>query len=640
MARRLTSTAARVRSPSHVSSRLRALSHDRVDLALAGLFVLAAAFCFWRANVVQPLTLDDSSINPYNQLADGFLHLHLWIAHFSSAVLGPEPNNPAVRPKFLTTRYGDDALYHGKIYLTWGPAPVLVLVLPLRLLGFDPSASAIIASFAIVGLGFTFATLRVIVRQVGGVKLWMCILAALVLACSSVATYILKFPYVYHEAIAGGYCFTMIGIWLAVSAIATGGASLARLVLMSLCFGLAAGSRPTLGLVALTLVPVYLSLRATADRRRVLIALTVPVGLCFLLLATYNIARYGSPFEVGTKYQLNGGSYHAHWGEISYLAPGLWGYVMAPPRLSVIFPFFSLLVPPHSYPLHVPASYVSSEETGGLLPLTPIVVFVVALPWIWRRRPGLLGPLGPALLVMMGAGVGILLFLSYEFFGTTERYEVDYATLLLVGALAAWLALSVHSKRRCRWLVRVGGGVLAAWSCGTGLAVCFQGLQPQRSTWRTLVNIGSPLSTAVAAIAGHPILAEVSTPNSAVRPDGIGAIVTAFWLTVRDQAEVTIVSPDSRTATLAWGVYPGAALRAGAPLEASIRDPGTSPLTFTLPVGREVYVPVSLERGVNRLVLTVFSRAEGAITPLVATSESEPLPDALTIVANLHIVND
>ena len=531
------------------------MTQDRAGLALAAVFLLGAAFYVWRANVVQPLALNGLPTNPYNQLANAFLHLYLWIAHFSSRVLGPEPNNPAVRPKFPTAAYPDDALYRGKIYLTWGPAPVLVLVLPLRLLGDNRSASAIIVPFAIGGLAFALATLRVILRQIGGVKLWMRILAALTLACSSVVADIIKFPEVYFEAIAAGYCFTMIGIWLAVSAIATGRASLARLALMSLCFGLAAGSRPPLGLVALMLVPVYLSLRAIADRRRLLIALTVPVGLCFLLLAAYNDARYGSLFEIGTKYQLNGGSYHAHWGEISYVSPGIWGYLITPPRLSALSPFF----PPSTAQLSAAAAgflrvvgrngRIAADDPDCGVP-RGVAVDMAAASLAARTA-------WPALLVMIGAGACILFFLAYEASGTTERYEVDYATLLLLGALAAWLALSVESKRRRRWLVGVGGGVLAAWSCATGLAVCCQGLQAQSSTWRTLVNIGSPLSTAIAVIAGHPILAGVSTPNGAGIPEGIGYVdtdATTFWLSVRDQAELTIVSPGSRTAALAGNV--------------------------------------------------------------------------------------
>jgi hypothetical protein len=633
----------RTRDLDHLT-RARSWTQDRMAVALAGVFILVASLYLWRATAAAPLALHGSANTPYNQLADAFLHLHLWVARFSAAALGPEPNNPAKRPAFLSA-YPDYPLYHGKVYLEWGPA-ILVLLIPLHLLGYEPSASVIIAPFAIVGLGFALAALRVLLKQIGDVKLWMCILAALTLACSSVVPYILRFPLAYHEAVAGGYCFTMIGIWLAVSAIVARRASLTRLSLMSLCFGLAAGARPTLGLAALILVVVYKSLEAPAGRRRSLVALAVPAGVCFLLLAAYNQARYGNPLEVGVNYSIDSGSYGAHWNRLSYVPPGLWSYLITPPQLSVLFPFMSIIYPQLSYPLHLPEYYASySEQTGGLLPMAPIAIFLAGLPWMWRRRPGWLGALAPALLLMASVGASILFFLCYQFFGSTERYEVDYTTLLIFGALAVWLALSVHLRGRCRRMVRVGGGLLAAWSCVAGVAICYQELQTHTSTWRTLVNVGSPLSTAIASAVGHPILAEVETPNIVLANHesygSVGTNVTAFWLGVRDQADLTIVSPDSRTIALTANVFAGSALPAGVSPEAHIRGPGRSSHSYRLPTeGNEVQIPVSLTRGVNRLVLAASDRALGESDASLSAAKPEPPSNALISLSNVHILDN
>ncbi len=614
-------------------------------MALIAVFLLASAFYLWRAAYLIPLALHGSSSSPYNQLADAFLHLHLWVARAPAGLLNlAEPYNPAQRAN-LAAAYPDYALYGRNLYLTWGPAPVLVLLVPLHLLGFEPSASVIIAPFAIVGLGFALATLRVIIRQIGDVPQWACVLAALTIAFASVMPFILRFPLVYHEAIAGAYCFAMAGIWLAVTAIVDRRASWRRLAVMSLCFGLAAGSRPTVGLAALLLVPVYLSLRAIRPRRGLLLALLLPVGVCVLLLAVYNQVRFGSPLEYGTRYQLGGNNgYVAHWGALSYLPPGLWGYLFAPPRFSALFPFLNIAIPQLSYPLSLPAHYYPlSEETGGLLAMTPIVVFLVALPWMWRRRPELLGPLSAPLLAMASAGVLILLFLSYEFFATTERYEVDYATLLLFGALAVWLALCVKTQGRRRRLIRVVGGLLAAWSCLTGVAIAYRQVENHFGTWRTLVNIGSPLSTAIVTIAGHPVLAEVYTPNVLSNtPEGygsIGANVTAFWLSAHNQADLTIVSPDSREVKLAGDVTAGPALRSGASLEALIRGPGSVSHSYRLPVGgTEARIPLHLNRGVNQLAITPVATAANDNSISVPESVPEPESLALMAITNLHLL--
>jgi hypothetical protein len=473
--------------------------------------------------------------------------------------------------------------------------------------------------------------LRVILRQIGDISVSLCILAALVLASASVVPYILQFPLVFHEAVAGGYCFTMAAIWLALSAIVERRVSPTRLGFASLCFGLAVGSRPTLLPAALVLIPVYLSLRPIRRHRGQLIALALPLAVCLMLLAAYNEARYGNPLEIGTLYQLNG-DYQAHNAQLSYLPPGIWSYLVTPPRLSVLFPFFSIIRSQASYPSSFPALYEAlAEPTGGLLVMAPITLYLGPLLWIWRRRPDLLGSLGLPLLLLASVGVAIMVFLAYYFFGTTERYEVDYTTLLLFGALAAWLALSARARGR-RWrLAHIGGSLLALWSCATGLAIASQEMREPSGSLRNLVNLSSPLSTAIATVAGHAVLAEISAAHIVAETpenyDSIGTRVTGFWLDVGERANLTIVSPDSRRVELAGSVSPGPRLRPGAILELHVAGPGRSSHSYRLPAP----IPVDLAQGVNRLALSARPTAANAINPSVRGSQ------AVVIVVGLHL---
>jgi hypothetical protein len=624
-----------------LSARARSFAADRVNLALCVVFLLAAVFYFLTAATSRQIVLRGDTQEPYNQLANAFLHLRLSVGRAPAALLrlaNPyDPSqNEAIINRFYVNGYSihDFALYHGRLFLTWGPAPVVVLLVPMHLLGLEPSASVVVAIFSIVGIGFALATLRVLLRQIGNATLWMCVLAAFALALSSVVPYLARRPYVYEAAISGGYCFAMAGIWLAISALAHRRASLRRLALMSLCFGLAAGSRPTLGFTALMLVPVYLSLRSTRPRRGLLMALVVPVGVCALLLVAYNQARFGNPLEYGQHYVLaNEDVQTGHWAEPSNVLPGLWFYIVSPPRPLALFPFIGLGPPPVTYPLSLPASYVDTAPTGGLLPMTPILLFLVALPWIWRRRPALLGPLASPLLVLAGAGLACVLFLVYQFYGTTERYEADFTTLLLLGALAAWLALSEEARGRRRWLVRTGGGLLAAWGCLIGLAIGFTGSSNLLATalpsaWATLENIGAPVSTAIATIAGRPVLAEVSAPHlspiSHVSYTSLSVGTAPFWLSAGEQADLTIVSPDVRGAALLASVAPGAALGAGGSLWAVLTNPGHSSHSYLLPPrGGVVRIPVRLSIGVNRLVFSPLASAIKLRNP--TTPSTRPL---------------
>jgi hypothetical protein len=81
-----------------------------VSVALIAVFLLASAFYLWRAAYLIPLALHGSSSSPYNQLADAFLHLHLWVARAPAGLLNlAEPYNPAQRAN-LAAAYPDYAL--------------------------------------------------------------------------------------------------------------------------------------------------------------------------------------------------------------------------------------------------------------------------------------------------------------------------------------------------------------------------------------------------------------------------------------------------------------------------------------------------------------------------------------------------
>jgi len=315
---------------------------------------------------------------------------------------------------------------------------------------------------------------------------------------------------------------------------------------------------------------------------------------------------------------------------------------LTPPRPYALFPFLNINYPQLTYPFAVPAHYLPlSEETGGLLTMAPIALFLGALPWLWRHRPASLGTIGPYLLTMTLAGAGCMLFVSYEIYTTTERYETDYMTLLLFVALAVWLALARTSQGRGRRLLSIGGAALALWSCAAGMAISFQEIEKSPGLWRTLVNAGSPFSTAIAGLAGHPILGEVYTPNKPRRADefdNLGTEAIGFWLTASDQALVTIVSPDSREDAILANTTAGPALHAAgatAP-EVIVEGPGRSRHTYRLPsTGGRARIPVHLNRGVNQIVLTT----PNALKTAAATAGAEPESQALVVFANLALAS-
>jgi hypothetical protein len=629
-------------------ARVATILNDRLTLSLALMFVIGAAFYLWTAATSDPLSLVGNPIalvqeidDHYNQLATAFLHLHLSIGAAPAGLVHlANPYDPSQNELWRgTNAYHDLALYHGRLYLIWGPAPVLVLFVPLHVLGLAPSTGLTLALFSIAGLAFALATLRVLLREFDAVPLWMGILAAAVLVCSTTVPFLLRGPRVYEEALTSGFCFVMAGVYLAVRTITQRRASLGRLALMSLCFGLAAGSRPSLIATALLIVPVYLTLRRTRPRGQMLAALAGPCGACLLLLLAYNVARFGNPLEVGQSYQLAGyNPQYAQFGKLSYLLPNLWYYGFAPPRPTILFPFLLLTPPPLTYPLGHPLVY-EPEPTGGLLTMTPLLLFAFALPWLRRRRPQLAGALASPLLIAAAAGLLVLLFLSFEFFSATERYETDFAGMFLLAALAAWFALSTGAPGRRRKAVRILGAVFALWGCLTGVAITLNPKDPFRTAhlgaWTTLENATSPISTAIAMLAGRPILAEVQAPNvaeiSPVRLTNVGAGIESFSLPLGTSAHLTIVSPNRREAAIIATVEIGAALRKGATLSVQINDASPAPHDYRILGAGPVRVPIELNRGLNRLLLTPVATATNPPNPAAPESEQLLIMRELTI---------
>src|ERR1700722_19217487 len=129
---------------SHIVSRapssLRAFAVDRVGVALGVVLLLSGAFYVWTAASTLPLSLHGGHADAYNQLANAFLHLHLSVGRAPAGLLAlAEPYNPAKNIIYqrltgvLHLGIHDFALYHGRLYLAWGPAPVVVLLVPLHL---------------------------------------------------------------------------------------------------------------------------------------------------------------------------------------------------------------------------------------------------------------------------------------------------------------------------------------------------------------------------------------------------------------------------------------------------------------------------------------------------------------------------
>src|SRR5215510_8745379 len=195
-------------SPSRIvhapGNRLR---RSPSDLLPAFVVLLLAAFYIWTASNGYPLR-EAPRDGYYNMLtralAAGQLHL----------LEEPKPEMfelslPYEPGKNAPARLHDASLYHGRYYLYFGVVPVVALFLPWRLAGLGDLPEAVAAlAFAVGGLLLWLAVLRRLLREhLPGTSPWMLAGATAVLGVASVVPFLLRCPFVYEVAIAGGYFF-------------------------------------------------------------------------------------------------------------------------------------------------------------------------------------------------------------------------------------------------------------------------------------------------------------------------------------------------------------------------------------------------------------------------------------------------
>jgi hypothetical protein len=162
--------------------------------------------------------------------------------------------------------------------------------------------------------------------------------------------------------------------------------------------------------------------------------------------------------------------------------------------------------------------------------------------------------------------------------------------------------------------------------------------------WRSLEDATSPISTAMAEVAGHPVLANVEAPIvRQISPPGLtslGAGINSFWLPALPAASsgnLTIVSPDRRMAAIVANLQTGPALRPGGVLSLLVEDASSAPHAFSVPhngAAEASRVPVELDRGINHVVLRAVATAINPPNPTVPADNILLIVSSLTLAAH------
>ena len=511
----------------------------------------------------------------------------------------------------------DASLYQGRYYLYWGPVPAVLHAL-WRLVTQSALYGSIVSVAAALMMSGSFWLIlrRLRRRHFPSGAPWVVSGSSVAFACGGIMPYLVGRPSVYHESLLVGAAFALAAWYALLVACEPGGPRRRALVWGGLLLGCAIGSRMTHLAYAVGpgLILGWALLRAGPATRRAalldLVAFGAPIAGIGLALLLYNAQRFGSPFEFGMSYTLQGPK---AFYEMMRRPDNTLG-AFFDPRLLRQNPALYLFGIPAAflpYPWFPLAWWTTFTGTGFLFPdvsryrgafieppiislflLAPTTVLTLGLPALLVSRRCVLRGAIRGWLTGLGLGVLLMLLLLGSARYVTIRFMVD---ILPAVTLLGTVVLLAGSARR-----GVGQGAL-----GRSLLPTFAMV-----AWGNSMLLGLLLGLSVWIW---------SFPPQATRVQGIANEWVA-WLgaTLRPAAVPIGTAPTDRTT---WRHVDGHYLKGGtiylrAPARGAILV-----LTFSseLPAGSEVAIEV---KGESRLRGPMLARGQLWWTPALADVEA------------------
>jgi hypothetical protein len=400
----------------------------------------------------------------YNLLLHGILkgHLYLDVPVDPAMLAAADPYDSRV-----WVPHGwmvDSSFYRGHYYVYYGVVPVLVFMLPFRLLtGGDLWLGAAVESTAVLCfLALAWLWLRIrrdYFARTGGPIVFATIVA---LGMATGLLSIARHPLMYEFAIASGCLFATLMLHSLYSALSSGRRS-AWMALAGVFLGLSVGCRPTF--LPAILAPAWVlwsflrqdwpgasPLRALGQSARPAAGFTLGFGAIFSGLLLYNYLRFSNFLDFGYNYLLqNPPADLKHIWSPSYVWFNLRLYYAGALGWTRHFPFASMAPPADR-----PRGYFSFGDLYGILKYAPVTWFLLASPLALRRSRGprrfgaVFGMVG---LAYLGPGACDL------FFGNSAlRYTVDFLpNLVLLSTLGACALDQAAPSQLAK------GAVRAAW---------------------------------------------------------------------------------------------------------------------------------------------------------------------------------
>lgn len=382
----------------------------------------------------------DASLQ-YELLAESLAHGHVALE------VEPDPKLVALdNPYDLDARTAsganyiwDSVYYGGHYYVYFGVVPVLLFYLPLYLITGHHMDTAT----ACLGMGLLFLLgMALLLRAI--IKRWfprasvtaylICLIAGVFLGGMPG---LIGRPDVYEVAIAGAVLFTVWGFAAWITASRPCAHRRLLLAFGGLCLALVAGCRPQVVLFSILILPLFgreylLQKRLlTKDGALDFACAVAPYLVVAAGLMTYNMARFGSPFEFGANYNLTSLDMTGRALQPGRIGQAVWNYLFASPAYTPVFPF---LIGRLETAFH---GFTAGDAIyGGLYAARPLLLLV--LGGFACRRELQQKRLGGVLACWLAVPL-VILTIDVLMTDMNLRYAADFATPLVLAALLVLL---------------------------------------------------------------------------------------------------------------------------------------------------------------------------------------------------------
>lgn len=420
--------------------------------------------------IFYPLEYGAENYSPYIQQFDAFMkdQLHLDVKPSAELLALSNPYSPDERQgvDFLYDR----AFFDGKYYSYFGIAPILTVYYPLYLLtGVLPADSTVTGIFSVITA--IFLPLAVIewarLKKYGSPLLAMICGMGAYFASGAMIIQRGRAPFYYIASLAGT-AFVAVFLFLVINAVQFKKTA-PRVIFLALsggAYALAFMSRinsvlpVTFGIIAFILIYLVKSIKEKSLPRffKDMTALGLPVAAALGFTLWYNNARFGSPLQFGTAYQLTVAdtSYYEFYG--GGIFHTLFHYFIQPLEITDMFPFVQFEY--FRFAGYGRSLYIDSNF--GILAL-PFMLSLLLSPVIFRSKSA--PRENRIMLSVLLISLGVTAYADMCMGGVIFRYTADL--LPAAAFLSAAILLEVYRIAKEKYgdgignTVCKGAGILA-----------------------------------------------------------------------------------------------------------------------------------------------------------------------------------